>query len=62
MTEGLENEQNHCESLHVYCVTSSQNILSAITCEGAKDNWDFQISDLVKNPDWTDINPRGEFR
>ena len=27
------------------------NILNS----GAKDDWDFQISDLVKNPDGTDI-------
>ena len=29
---------------------------------GAKGDWDFRISDLVKNPDGTDINPCGEFR
>ena len=30
---------------------------------GAKDDWDFWISELVKNPDGTDIfNPCGEFR
>ena len=28
----------------------------------AKVDWDFRISDLVKNPDGTDINPYGEFR
>ena len=28
----------------------------------AKGDWDFRISDLVKNPDGTDINPCGEFR
>ena len=22
---------------------------------GTEDDWDFRISDLVKNPDWTDI-------
>ena len=31
---------------------------------GTKDDWDFRISDLVKNPDGIDINfnPCGEFR
>ena len=29
---------------------------------GAKGDWDFRISDLVKNPDGTDILPCGEFR
>ena len=29
---------------------------------GAKGDWDFRISDLVKNPDGTVINPCGEFR
>ena len=29
---------------------------------GAKGDWDFVISDLVKNPDGTDFNPCGEFR
>ena len=29
---------------------------------GAKGDWDFWISDLLKNPDGTDINPCGEFR
>ena len=29
---------------------------------GAKADGDFRISDLVKNPDGTDINPYGEFR
>ena len=28
---------------------------------GAKRDWDFWISDLVKNPDGTDINPCGNF-
>ena len=28
----------------------------------AKGDWDFRISNLVKNPDGTDINPCGEFR
>ena len=30
---------------------------------GAKGDWDFWISDLIKNPDGTDIlTPCGEFR
>ena len=29
---------------------------------GAKGDWDFRISDLVKNPDETEFNPCGEFR
>ena len=29
---------------------------------GAKGDWDFRISGVVKNPDGTDISPRGEFR
>ena len=28
----------------------------------AKVDWDFRISDQVKNPDGTDIYPCGEFR
>ena len=28
----------------------------------AKDDWDFRIYDLIKNPDGTDFNPCGEFR
>ena len=36
VTEGLENELSHCESLHLFCVTSSQNILSVITCEATR--------------------------
>ena len=28
----------------------------------AKGDWDFRISDLVKNPDGTYFNPFGEFR
>ena len=28
----------------------------------AKGDWDFRISDLVKNPDGTDIYTCGEFR
>ena len=36
VTHGLENEQSHCMSLHVSSVTSSQNILPAITCEVAR--------------------------
>ena len=30
--------------------------------KGAKGDWDLRISDLVKNPDGTDINHCGEFR
>ena len=30
-------------------------ILLYITSRGVKGDWDFQISDLVKNPDGTDI-------
>ena len=29
---------------------------------GTKVDWDFRISDLVKNPEGTDVNPCGEFR
>ena len=29
---------------------------------GAKGDWDFRISDQVKNPDGTDIYPCGEFQ
>ena len=29
---------------------------------GVKGDWDFRISDLVKNPDGSDINPCVEFR
>ena len=29
---------------------------------GAKGDWEFRISDQVKNPDGTDIYPCGEFR
>ena len=32
------------------------NTLNWVICwQGAKGDWDFQISDLVKNPDGTDI-------
>ena len=41
VTEGLEKEQRHCELLHVSCVTSSQNILSAITCEATCSGSDY---------------------
>ena len=29
---------------------------------GTKGDWDFRISDLIKNPNGTNINPCGEFR
>ena len=29
--------------------------MKAIVLEGVKGDWDFRISDLVKNPDGTDI-------
>ena len=33
-----------------------------IILQGTKGDWNFRISDLVKNPDGTDFNPCGEFR
>ena len=38
------------------------NHVTSILDKGAKVDWDFWISDLVKNPDGTDFNPCGEFR
>ena len=37
-------------------ITDRQNIIQFIL-KGAKSDWDFRISDLVKNPDGTDIQP-----
>ena len=36
-------------------IPAGSGILISVLILGAKGDWDFQISDLVKNPDGTDI-------
>ena len=42
--------------VRLYCANINfRNYTGHMHKEGAKGNWDFRISDLVKNPDGTDI-------
>ena len=42
---------------YLTCVFYDFIILSSVSCMGAKVDWDFWITDLVKNPDGTDVQP-----
>ena len=47
-----------CHDLLIYYrerVVFALQIVSTVVQLGAKGDWDFRISDLVKNPDGTDI-------
>ena len=51
-------EQNLCEEILIndkYLYINLNFIFSSVFFEGAKGDWDFRISNLVKNPDGTDI-------
>ena len=43
----------------VYCISEDyiSEIITTIVMLGVKGYWDFRISDLIKNPDRTDIYP-----
>ena len=52
----ITGEWRKLHKAELHSLYSSPNIIrNLIYRRGAKGDWDFQISDLVKNPDGTDI-------
>ena len=59
--DDLESFMNKRLWFHLL-ITSIEIRQTILLYRGAKSDWDFRISDLVKNPDETDINFCAEFR